>query len=966
MTNYCGSFTNNDWLAVKLNQSGTTALSYQYRGASGSMGTDAWITVEYSELESPTLAADWTTIGDATTNVLTNVSTTVNTTLANDNVKWVRFSYVGTKGTMVDNITINQLATTALDYSFESSEFTSYSSGHSSVGAGGVTYNHNDGSEFTYSEGSWTVNNGATWGLIRTGDWSWGCTNDTLTVKLPTKYDGGVKGFSFYHKAFNSNAYGTLTYEFSADGTTWSPAGSSTVDSTVWEQVAVDINSETAQYIRITQTGGSGSGVLGIDDLTISAYGEGPQTISQEPTVVQISDRAFEGEARDVQMLSFSVPVTGTLDPYTLTELVLSNTGTAAFGSDLGNVKIYHTGTESNYLKAVAETNATEIYNGAFGTGTITITTPPELVSGTNYFFVIYALESAANGGDTLDCAVTGYTFTENVNNGNGDVTQTGWANGNPDGDNIVIRTTGGTKTIIIFMIGGQSNAAGKGLGQYYDLDNQNGTTGVQFWLGGSNATLGIDSKGSYENVASTDFAADVPMATGNRDGATDLLSDAGVEITLAKELKAQLPSDDLAIIKYGYSGSGLGVSNGGGNLNWYPGTDGDPDTYDADLGWRYRVFRDSAVLPALRKITENGDSFEILGFYWIQGEADSGRTEAAYRTDLVNLYDRMSREFNSPGMYFYNQRLNSARYSGSAIYTLFTKFGRELISSDVAADQTNVGAYTTADIGPVNFDLDNVYTIDGNPYGADTSNVENNPNPGMFDGDLHYNSQALEEMGELVAAHYGQTVIPVLGMTISIDGEKLSWTIAEEIDVAKYIVERYENGAWITYTTVIADNSANYQVTVEEGYAYRLTVVDNSGYTQTFSPENENISVITVNLNKGWNLVSSPVEDDKMNQVWCWNGSTYYIGNAKPLEGFWLYAEQAKKIDFVGKVTTKTTKPLATGWNLLGPSENIKVPNLLIYSYDNIYQQMLNDYDLLLQGHGYWIFSLGETTIAL
>lgn len=637
-----------------------------------------------------------------------------------------------------------------LTSSLEPAEFTALAA--QNPAASDYTVTDLQGITWTIGAGSYLKDNTG-WSLVNDGSWSWAPTpNTTLTIQLPETMSG-VKFFSYYAKRYGTSAPSNLLLETSVNGSDWTSQGASaTLSPSAFNKTTAYLKDINVKYLRLTAQGGS-SQVTGVDSFEIISYGTTPdQLIAGTPTVTQLLDYPFSGETRGARILEFTVNTAFSTNPYTITQLNFSNTGTADFTSDLDGViltKVASNGTQS------------EIYNGAWNNGALVIN--QALDSGSNTFRLKYKLKSTANAAKTLDAALTGYVFTAPPESANSTITETNYSEGNPAGDNLIIRSSGGNKNVNIFMIGGQSNAAGKGERQYYDRVNQVEQRGVEFWLGGSNEALGIERKpatGGYENVASTDFTT-VATGTGNRDN----VEDQGVEMTLARSLQNAFPQESWAIIKYGYSGSGLGKDAGGStNLNWYPGSDSDPDTPDPQLGWRYKVFRESALLPAFRKLTERGDSVNVRGFYWIQGEADSTRAEVDYKTDLVNLYDRISRECNAPNMAFYGTRLNDSYYPNSNVRKVFTKMGKELVTSHQTPDNTDLGAYN--DITGVNFDVNNVFVLDTDIYGEDTNNGAANPVPGMIDNNLHYNSQALEEMGQLVGDHFAskQAIAPAVG----------------------------------------------------------------------------------------------------------------------------------------------------------------------------------------------------------
>ncbi len=206
----------------------------------------------------------------------------------------------------------------------------------------------------------------------------------------------------------------------------------------------------------------------------------------------------------------------------------------------------------------------------------------------------------------------------------------------------------------------------------------------------------------------------------------------------------------------------------------------------------------------------------------------------------------------------------------------------------------------------------------------------------------------------------------PALGLEFVQEGTNVSWTVTDEIGVKEYHVVDALTGEILD---VVTAGEGEYSVQVAEGVQVKLVVVDNSGFKQSFYPENGNVVNVSYELSEGWNLIAMPGANADLSSLtgviagdlWGWNGTSYElvtvptVGNA-----IWVYAPEAvqttikaEKVDF--------TLTLETGWNMVGPTENIVVPNkaYTIYSWNDIYQQISVEDGVLLQGVGYWIFSL-------
>ena len=150
---------------------------------------------------------------------------------------------------------------------------------------------------------------------------------------------------------------------------------------------------------------------------------------------------------------------------------------------------------------------------------------------------------------------------------------------------------------IQVILIAGQSNAAGRADAAL--LPPNAADAGVEYFYHYT----------SSGGTAFTSGGAFVPLAAVN--------NTIGPEFGLARTLKSDHPVTDLAIIKR---------ARGGTNLfnDWAPG------------GSMYDPFM-ADCSAALNLITARGDTFNILGLAWHQGERDSveGRTTAQYQADL-------------------------------------------------------------------------------------------------------------------------------------------------------------------------------------------------------------------------------------------------------------------------------------------------------------------------------------------
>lgn len=182
--------------------------------------------------------------------------------------------------------------------------------------------------------------------------------------------------------------------------------------------------------------------------------------------------------------------------------------------------------------------------------------------------------------------------------------------------------TTGGGKTADVFLIAGQSNAAGStrvDSTSYGYAVSYTPTENVLFYGGNHKTTDG--GAGRYL----TDFR---PVQHGC--GYTD--NHVGFELGMANILNAKPEysgSDKKAIIfKSAAGGTSVFPSGNYNNFgNWYPKSLWEEDYYADDyfnkIGFQYRTFMTvfEEFIEAVKK--EGFDNIEIKGLFWMQGESD-------------------------------------------------------------------------------------------------------------------------------------------------------------------------------------------------------------------------------------------------------------------------------------------------------------------------------------------------------
>ncbi len=154
--------------------------------------------------------------------------------------------------------------------------------------------------------------------------------------------------------------------------------------------------------------------------------------------------------------------------------------------------------------------------------------------------------------------------------------------------------------------------------------------------------------------------------------------TDFGPEVTLGRTLADAFPDESFALIKHAVGGSDLFG-------------DWDPNT-----GSQYNTFTNT-VQAGLQAIIDAGDTPNIIGMAWMQGEADAvqSRTEAQYTADLTEFIQAVRDDFaGGSDMRFVIGRLSDMQFTGSNIAPF--REGIQAAQDQVAASMTNVGIFNT------------------------------------------------------------------------------------------------------------------------------------------------------------------------------------------------------------------------------------------------------------------------------
>ncbi len=212
----------------------------------------------------------------------------------------------------------------------------------------------------------------------------------------------------------------------------------------------------------------------------------------------------------------------------------------------------------------------------------------------------------------------------------------------------------------------------------------------------------------------------------------------------------------------------------------------------------------------------------------------------------------------------------------------------------------------------------------------------------------------------------FSSPVTPAIGLKVVQTGAELTWTVGEEVNIKEYQIVNATTGEVLE---VVVPGNGSYSTTLPEGVEAKVVVIDNSGYAQTFIPADGNIVKVVYDLNEGWNLIAMPGDNADTTELkavtvgnfWSWNGSAYNAETTpQPTQGTWVYAPKAVQT-IVTAEKSNAVISLQPGWNLVGPTENMRIPSdaHTVYGWSKTYQQIVDEDAILIQGIGYWIFSL-------
>ncbi len=230
-----------------------------------------------------------------------------------------------------------------------------------------------------------------------------------------------------------------------------------------------------------------------------------------------------------------------------------------------------------------------------------------------------------------------------------------------------------------VYLLGGQSNASGRGDAAELSAPYDSPQTDVAFYW---HKTLDTDN-GNLEQDSWLDLQVDSGQGKNSPSG-HDV--EFGPEIAFGRTMADACPDDHIAIIKYAHGGSNL-------HTQW------------ADGGEMYETFT-AVVNQALASLTASGHTYQVTGMFWQQGEADTGTSYAgAYEENLTDLIARVRADFfGGLSLPFVVGGLSSNQYATVTDTTTGAGMVR-LAQETVAQDVDGVGFA----------DADNCEVYDGN-----------------------------------------------------------------------------------------------------------------------------------------------------------------------------------------------------------------------------------------------------------
>ncbi|OQP62058.1 hypothetical protein A3860_29330 [Niastella vici] len=233
--------------------------------------------------------------------------------------------------------------------------------------------------------------------------------NRVLTVEwlnMKWNYQAPVASTSFQVKLYETS--NVIEFIYRRESTTLNNPTAS---------IGINGGSSATDYYSLNGTGTAPAAVYGIEKYDLNSQPASNQVYRFVPgigtvTAVQASTAAVPKCEQNQVILGVQVTVSSCAASQSLTQLQFNMTGSTIAGTntnDVSKIHIYYTGNS-----AVAAT-ANEFVSGGVtpATGTVTASGSQALVSGINYFWIVYDINTAtATTGNVLDAQCTQLTIT--------------------------------------------------------------------------------------------------------------------------------------------------------------------------------------------------------------------------------------------------------------------------------------------------------------------------------------------------------------------------------------------------------------------------------------------------------------------------------------------------------------------------------------------------------------------------
>lgn len=383
-----------------------------------------------------------------------------------------------------------------------------------------------------------------------------------------------------------------------------------------------------------------------------------------------------------------------------------------------------------------------------------------------------------------------------------------------------------------------------------------------------------------------------------------------------------------------------------------------------SDSGSRSMVFNPSEDLFILPNGTKTTDSTSLVA----GSPYNSNKDQRIFiKFDTSNL--PAGSKVTKATLRLYHIEGVNDNYGGAYVYNTDTDWNSAVVT--YAQSVSGAGVQIAANTGPFNSYVEADVTalvLSSTHFGFSIRSTEGHTLTGRY-----FDASEGANKPELVI-DYSAANTPALGLTVIQKGDMLEWNVQEEYGVKAYHIIDSTTRAVIE--VVEAEGADSYAINVPAGIKVELKVVDENGSTQTFIPEDGSRTTVDYKLTKGWNLIAAVGSDSDFTDLkactgsvmWGWDGSKYVVvDEPEANQGLWVYSTTSHNIR-VQAVKASATLTIKPGWSLIGPSNNVNMPDhaSAVFSYNAAYNAVLDDHNLLYKGVGYWVFVTEETEVTV